>query len=101
MVQTPNLLAMDFVAWMPRKRVPDLPGLLKYVQFQFDGDYKSAWIRGALDRLSNAGIITREQCDSAREKLQKAVNLPYRGNTPNARACPRKVRFSNEFVVNQ
>lgn len=84
---TASLLAMDFVAWIPRHRVADLDAMMCQVRIQLSWSWNCQnWVQEGLGKLVQAGLITSQQADSAAAKQHLAVNLPYNGNTPNQRA---------------
>lgn len=82
--ETASLLAMDFVAWVPRNRVQDVEGIMRQVRPQVSWSWNCQnWVREGLQKLVETGLITNAQKESAIWKQQRAVNLPYEGNTPN------------------
>jgi hypothetical protein len=85
--QTASLLAMDFVAWIPRNRVRDLEYMFRQVPIQVSWSWNCQnWVQGGLQKMVEAGILTHREMESAIEKQQRAVSLPYTGNTPNSQA---------------
>lgn len=82
--ETASLLAMDFVAWIPRNRVAELNAMMRQVRIQLSWSWNCQnWVREVLGKLVQAGLITSQQANSAAAKQHLAVNLPYNGNTPN------------------
>ena len=81
---TASLLAMDFVAWIPRHRAQDLEATLEQVTPQVSRSWNCQnWVQEGLRKMVQAGVITNQQMNSAITKQQRAVNLPYGGDTPN------------------
>jgi hypothetical protein len=85
--KTASLMAMDFVAWIPRQRARDLEAILGLVRPQISWRWNCQnWVQEGLQKMVDAGLITEQQMHAAVVKQQRAVNLPYTGNTPNRRA---------------
>ena len=86
--KTHGLLAMDFVAWIPRAEVQRLGEMVSRMPFPWDGatEWNSRiWVQKALLALVQEGLLTGEQRGRTLRKLQFALDgLPFRGFTPNA-----------------
>ena len=82
-----TLIAMNFVAWVPRQRVIDIQDILGLVRPQISRSWNCQnWVREGLQKMVEAGLITEQQMHAAVVQQQRAINLPYAGNTPNLRA---------------
>lgn len=78
---------MDFVAWIPRNQVGNLENMLRQVTIQVSWSWNCQnWVRGGLQKMVEAGLLTHREIESAIGKQQRAVGLPYTGNTPNGQA---------------
>jgi hypothetical protein len=80
----PALLAMDVVVWIPQDRVVDLPSIFRQVKIQpREGWNSQNFVREALRKLVNAGLMKDYELRQAIRKLNEAVNLPVLSEAPN------------------
>jgi hypothetical protein len=85
--ETLSLMAMNFVAWIPRQRARDLEAILGQARIQIRSNWNCQnWVQEGLQKMVEAGLITDQQMQSAVAQQQRVVHLPYAGNTPNRRA---------------
>jgi hypothetical protein len=83
---TASLLSMDFVAWMPRSRVREVrPLMAEEVQIVVSREWNCQnWVREALRKLVDAGLITDREREAAVARQRRAIDAPYTTNTPNS-----------------
>lgn len=80
----PTLLAMDVVVWIPQDRVADLPSIFRQVESQpREGWNSQNFVREALRKLVNAGLMKDYELRQAIRKLNEAVYSPVSLETPN------------------
>jgi hypothetical protein len=85
--ETASLMAMNFVAWIPRQRARDLEAVLGQARIRISRNWNCQnWVQEGLQKMVEAGIITNQQMQIAVAKQQQVVHLPFAGNTPNHRA---------------
>jgi hypothetical protein len=85
--ETARLLWMEFVAWIPESRYPEMEPLLNNVNVKVSTTWNCQdWVRAGLDAMVAANFITPEQRDSTVQHQLEAVSTPFSTETPNARA---------------
>lgn len=85
-VEDYGLLAMKFIAWIPRTALRQMGTILSGIpanQPQITGWSSQKWVQQALTELNRAGILTAQQAEAAYHKQQEAAVLPRRGPLPN------------------
>jgi len=85
--QTARLLAMDFVAWIPKERYEEMGLLLSGVKIKVSKHWNCQnWVREGLDGMVGAGLITAEQRTAVVEKQKAAITTPFTTEAPNTQA---------------
>jgi hypothetical protein len=80
----PGLMAMNFIAWIPRKRVSDLNVVIKTINIGIWNTWNSgSWAQVCLQKMVDARLISQRQMEWATYKQRKALNSDFRENYPN------------------
>ncbi len=83
-VEEPGLLAMNFVAWIPRQRLSQLEALIRNLPLRTRNiRNSSSWVHLCLHEMVDAYLISFSQMVSAIHQQDKALSMSFRGDYPN------------------
>ena len=84
----PGLLAMQFIAWLPREQIERLDGYMKTWRCRVENSWThNTWINLYLGILIRERLITLCEMERAIVFQDQALHLPYTEDLPNDRQC--------------
>ena len=96
---SPGLLAMHFVAWIPHARTRDLDEMIRHLEPSWIVVamplLRNIWIEALLLRMAGASLITMSQQRRALAEVQQALQSSRRGPFPNEHVCFRPTAPAN------
>jgi hypothetical protein len=85
--QTARLLSMEKVTEIPANRYQEMKPLLAGVKTQVSWKWNCQnWVKEGLDKMVEVGLVTAAERDTAVEKQEEAVHMPFTTETPNMQA---------------
>lgn len=84
----PGLLAMQFIAWVPRVQIAELDMYMKTWRGRVNESWThTTWIGIYLEHLLNQNLITTSQIERTKAFQQQSFRLPYTVALPNDQQC--------------